>query len=240
MDGSDCVSSVARRRPLSAHGVSCTTAATSSVALRFSQLHLPFLELRVGALASARALRRRRPHHASRLRLRPVIPAKAQPEESIMIRLRMGVLSAIAAASLFAAGCATSPLQSAVGLYPSKPGPVNVKGSNKQVIESREYPYTFDDVFQAASDVIFRRGLIIEQKNKQAGTIVGNGHLEAVCGFGPCKMNITYILHVQEVNSKPTTRLTMTLDRHSLIAWGAESSEAIDILVDVQKHLASY
>jgi hypothetical protein len=154
---------------------------------------------------------------------------------------KISVLVIVAAVLVLTTGCfSTPPLRTGVGLYPNQPTPVKIKGSSKQFSSSRNFPFTFDDVFQAANDNAFRKGLIIEEKNEEAGTIVGNGYWQMICGAGPCGMNITYIIYVDEVDDNPTTRLTFLFDRYTITGWGGEAGVANDFLVEVQKILATY
>ena len=156
-----------------------------------------------------------------------------------MFRILVALTLAIGFVTL--TGCFTpAPLRSGIGLYPAQPAPVKIKGSNKQFSASRIYPFNFDDVFQAAGDVAFRQGLVIEEKNEKTGTITGNGYWQTICGAGPCNMNITYVIYVDEVDDKPTSKLTFLFDRYTTTAWGGEAGVANKFLVEVQKILATY
>ena len=152
----------------------------------------------------------------------------------------LGILTVVVGL-MFISGCfAPAPLRSGVGLYPGQPAPVKISGSNKQFSSSRNFPFSFDDVFQAASDTAFEKGLIIEKKNEEAGTITGNGYWQLICGAGPCNMNITYIIYVDEVDDSPTTKLTFMFDRYTTTGWGGEAGVATKFLIAVQKKLATY
>lgn len=65
------------------------------------------------------------------------------------------------------------------------------------------YSHTYDEVFQATQETIERMGLFVAAKDKDKGTISGNGRY----GGGPA---ITFDVRIEAVNTKPETRVTIS------------------------------
>jgi hypothetical protein len=145
-------------------------------------------------------------------------------------------LGSLAGCTTFSEG--TLPASTA-SLYPDRPGPSVIQGSRKQAIGSRNVPATFDELFDAAHKVAFQRGLDIDHEDRRNGKFSGKGYWQAICGAGPCKMQVTFAAYIGEIDPKPTSRLTLVLDRHGFMAWGGEDGAVNDFIIDVQKVLAA-
>lgn len=69
------------------------------------------------------------------------------------------------------------------------------------------YSHTYDEVFQACQEVIERMGLFVAAKDKDKGTISGNGKYQMTGeGFTP----ITFDVRIEALNTKPETRVTIS------------------------------
>jgi hypothetical protein len=132
--------------------------------------------------------------------------------------------------------CASGP-PSSVNLYaPSADGQHKARSTAKGQ-DSRIVSFSFDDVFEAANEAMFRRGLRIESKDENLGRITANGTYN--CN-GPV-MNATLAVYVEQINKKPESRLTVVVDRYGINCWGGgEKSFANKIAQDVQKVLSTY
>lgn len=98
--------------------------------------------------------------------------------------------------------------------------------------------HTYDEVFQAAQDAIERLGDIVTDKDKDKGTISG----KQVIGD-----KITFDIHVEALNAKPETRVTIS-STWDVRCWGCNdklksrvnSRLQEKLVAEMQKVLATY
>jgi hypothetical protein len=89
--------------------------------------------------------------------------------------------------------------------------------------------HTYDEVFQASQDAIERAGFFVTAKDKDKGTISGNG----------AAGKFTFEMYIEPLNTKPETRVTMH-GRGKHWDWRYTSSQLDAILSELQKVLATY
>lgn len=101
---------------------------------------------------------------------------------------------------------------------------------------TRVYSHTYEEVFQASLDAIERMGLFATDKDKDKGTISGNGD------YRPRMMSVlikfTFNIHIEIVSTKPETRLTINFEQHP--KTGEPTRFADDFVIEVQKVLSTY
>lgn len=137
-------------------------------------------------------------------------------------------------------GCATTP-PSSVGLYGDTAGAQAVKGSSAQTVINRTVPYTAEEVRDAAEAALFRKGLNVEEKNASKGRVTAAGAYRSMCGAGPCNIIVTVAVYSKQISSKPSTRMTLLVDRHTFTGWGGgDSVIANEIVGEIQKILTTY
>jgi hypothetical protein len=105
------------------------------------------------------------------------------------------------------------------------------------------YQHTYDEVFQASLEAVERMGLFVTDKDKDKGTISGNGNYQLRGGHVPRKW--TFDIHIEALNTKPETRLTIDCERkdHSSVGANAKHTEAMfrgDLSSEAEKVLATY
>jgi len=106
---------------------------------------------------------------------------------------------------------------------------------------TRIYTHTYDEVFQASQETIERMGLFITDKDKDKGTISGNGKYRVLCGYGPCFMTLTFDIRLETVSTKPETRVTIDVKRQaSAFNPRGQSEVKNEFLSQLQKTLATY
>jgi len=156
------------------------------------------------------------------------------------VNTNIKLLAAIFSVFILSA-CATNPAPpSAIGLYGDSPGKQKVNGSRAQVVASRTFSYTYDDVFEAPQEGVFKKGLEVEKADKQTGKIIGSGWLQEICGAGPCLMSSTFAIYIEQISPEPKTRFEIVLDRHGFTAWGGEQKTVNNLLIEIQKVLGTY
>jgi hypothetical protein len=67
---------------------------------------------------------------------------------------------------------------------------------------TRVYQHTYDEVFQASLEAIERLGMFVTAKDKDKGTIAGNGKTSA-------SITVYFDIHIEAVNTTPETRVTI-------------------------------
>lgn len=111
------------------------------------------------------------------------------------------------------------------------PGGALPAGSSKEV--SRVYQHTYDEVFQASQEAIERMGLFLVSKDKEKGTISGNGV------YKWAGKDCTFDIHIEAINTSPETRVTINAKVKGIIP-GSESKLKADFLAMLQQVLATY
>jgi len=92
------------------------------------------------------------------------------------------------------------------------------------------YQHTYDEVFQATQEAIERRGYFVTDKDKDKGTISGNGE----------SGHFTFDIHIEALNTKPETRVAIDVVFKGLGAGAVRQSVSQKILTEIQKVLATY
>jgi len=102
---------------------------------------------------------------------------------------------------------------------------------------TRVYPHTYDEVFQASQETIERMGLFVADKDKDKGTISGNGRYNP--DGGPLSKNCTLDIHIEALNTKPETRVTIHAKVKGVISgWDGPLKDRF--LIELQKVLDTY
>jgi hypothetical protein len=112
-----------------------------------------------------------------------------------------------------------------------KPGGALPAGSSKEV--SRVYQHTYDEVFQASQEAIERMGLFLVDKDKDKGTISGNGV------YKWAGKDCTFDIHIEALNTKPETRVTINAKVKGIVV-GSEAKLKADFLAMLQQVLSTY
>lgn len=120
---------------------------------------------------------------------------------------------------------------------PFAPGKDNKNDFKKQA--SRTYSHTYDEAFQASQNALERMGMNVTAKDKDKGTLSGNG--KYVPKGWVASLSFTFDVHVETVNTNPETRVTIYFKKNG--SWGMgreEDAFGDDFLSEVQKVLATY
>jgi len=99
---------------------------------------------------------------------------------------------------------------------------------------TRIYTHTYDEVFQASQEAIERMGMFVTDKDKDKGTISGNGDSRAA-GSGQ-RFRVDFEIHIEAVSTKPETRVSINTKCHK---W-AEKGFKADFLSELQRTLSTY
>ena len=138
-------------------------------------------------------------------------------------------------------GCATTTPPSSLGLYGDTAGPQAVKGSSAQAVVNRTVPYTAEEVRDAAETALFRKGLDVQENNVRKGRVTAAGAYQIMCSGGPCNVIITVAVYAKQISPKPSTRMTLLVDRHSWVGGGGgENTIATEIVGEIQKILTTF
>jgi len=105
--------------------------------------------------------------------------------------------------------------------------------NDKHKTATRIYQHTYDEVFQASLEAIERMGLFVEDKDKDKGTISGNGV------YKWAGKDCTFDIHIEAINTSPETRVTINAKVKGIIP-GSESKLKADFLAMLQQVLATY
>lgn len=133
-------------------------------------------------------------------------------------------------------GCASAP-PSAAGLYGPKLIKQQLKISSAQYTDTRVVNFTRQEVFEAANTALLRIGYQTDYQSPNQDMIAGSGEYPG-CGSRP---RVTMAIYMEQLDTKPTTRFDILLDRYSLACVGIISSAAAnDIANEMQKVLATY
>ena len=137
-------------------------------------------------------------------------------------------------------GCGGKVAVPSIGLYGDTAGQQSVKGSREQAVVNRTLPYTTDEVLDAAETALFRKGFNVEEKNTAKGRLTASGMYRHICGNGPCDQAYTVAVYVKQTSPKPTTQLTLLLDRYTGWAGFEVYSVANEFAGEIQKILTTY
>jgi len=111
--------------------------------------------------------------------------------------------------------------------------------SDKDQEFTRVYQHTYDEVFQASQEAIERTGYFITHKDKDKGTISGNGIFYSKTSVGLMSKKCTFDFHIETLNTKPETRVTINAN---VEVWGAPAASRLKerFSDELQKVLATY
>jgi hypothetical protein len=119
-----------------------------------------------------------------------------------------------------------------------KPGGALPAAPKKEEAASQVYQHTYDEVFQASQEAIERMGLFLGDKDKDKGTLNGNGPYQEPGYTGTFKM--IFDIHIETLSTKPETRLTINTQVKGMVARHELQSFNQRFLSEVQKVLATY
>jgi hypothetical protein len=143
--------------------------------------------------------------------------------ESFWFTKRVAIATfALALGILVFGGCA-------VGM--PKPGAALPPAPSKEV--SRVYQHTYDEVFQASQEAIERMGLFLTGKDKDKGTISGNGV------YKWAGKDCTFDIHIEALNTNPETRVTINAKVKGIVV-GSEAKLKAEFLAELQQVLSTY
>jgi hypothetical protein len=114
-----------------------------------------------------------------------------------------------------------------------------VPNNDKDQEFTRVYQHTYDEVFRATQETIERMGLYVTAKDKDKGTISGNGNFKTNDGQAarPC----TFDIHIEVLNTKPETRVTVSAKAKSTFFRGNWEAAFKNVFSDqLQKVLSTY
>ena len=106
---------------------------------------------------------------------------------------------------------------------------------------TRVYPFTYDEVFQAAEKALLRLGWRVSGKDKDKGIIQGtviDQHL-SVMNYDKNQFE----MHIETVSSKPETRITLVVKVHHVWTISDVRTRQVcaeDYFGELQKVLATY
>ncbi len=119
-----------------------------------------------------------------------------------------------------------------------KPGGGLPAVPKKEDTASQVYQHTYDEVFQASQEAIERMGLFLGDKDKDKGTLNGNGPYQEPGYTGTFQM--IFDIHIETLSTKPETRLTISTQHKGMIASHELKSFNQRFLSEVQKVLSTY
>ncbi len=108
-------------------------------------------------------------------------------------------------------------------------------GNDKEL--TRVYQHTYDEVFQASQEAIERMGLYVTAKDKDKGTISGNGNYQPP---GAGRFEWTFDIHIETLSTKPETRVTINANAGSGCGAGCRNAFKQDMAGNLQKVLSTY
>lgn len=116
-----------------------------------------------------------------------------------------------------------------------------VPGKDKDEAPSQVYQHSYDEVFQASLETIERMGLFVTDKDKDKGTISGNGEYHYPCGAAvPCGGKLTFEVNIETVSAKPEVRVTMRPKFLMHITRGPRLTFPPDFFIQLQKVMSTY
>ncbi len=108
----------------------------------------------------------------------------------------------------------------------------------KDDTSSQVYQHTYDEVFQASQEASERLGYSVTAKDKDKGTISGNGAFDPQNGMAPTQC--TFDILIETLNAKPETRLTINVKAKSMFGGRVEKAFKLRFLGEVHKVLSTY
>ncbi len=136
-------------------------------------------------------------------------------------------------------GCLVgAPPPSAVGLYGPNPELQDIPGSNGQGLVTRTVEFTSEEVYEATNTAMLRLGYDAEIKDKNKGMVAGSGFYECA---GSLRPPVTMAIYIKQIDTNPTSKITVLVDRHDIQCWGTGETLAANQLVgEILKVLSTY
>jgi len=102
------------------------------------------------------------------------------------------------------------------------------------------YQHTYDEVFQASQEAIERMGMYVSAKDKDKGTISGNGIFNVTGSMGPVGKKCTLNIHIETLNTKPETQVTVSANVKGV--WGGWANTDLErkLSMQIQQVLSTY
>jgi|SRR5208283_331321 len=111
-------------------------------------------------------------------------------------------------------------------------------GKEKDEQLTRIYTHTYDEVFQASQEALERLSLTVTDKDKDKGTVDGNGDYRMSNGSF-AKVNV--LAHIETISAKPEVRVTLVLKIKAPPLEGRIARNFVpDFFNELQKVLATY
>ena len=119
--------------------------------------------------------------------------------------------------------------------------PLASGASKKDKEATRIYSHTYDEVFQASLETIERMGYFVTAKDKDKGTISGDGIVKLVMGSaGPENKKCSFDIHIETLNTSPQTRVTINATVKCIGGWAPANTLKETFLTELQKVLSTY
>jgi hypothetical protein len=147
---------------------------------------------------------------------------------------RAGVTAIVLVLGVLIFGGYTASFPKPGGALPAAPN------KDKDQVFTQVYKHTYDEVFQASQETIERLGLFITDKDKDKGTISGNGVYQQMTRVGPTNLKTTLAIHIETVSAKPETRVTINAHMEGMVGRSWEKDFKQTFLREVQKVLVTY
>lgn len=111
-----------------------------------------------------------------------------------------------------------------------KPGGALPAAAKKDHVYTQVLQHTYDEVFQAVQETIEREGLFVTNTDKDKGTL----------GAKSSSGKWTFDIHVETLNAKPETQVTVVVRYPGLLLGSDYDREAQKLLAELQKVLSTY
>jgi len=102
---------------------------------------------------------------------------------------------------------------SSIGLYKDQPG--RIKGSKAQASETRMVGSNAEEVADVIGKSFKMIGFDFESRNDKKGLYTGRGVWQAPGQTTKCTTPYTFAAYIRQIDSKPTTKLTVLIDRYN-------------------------
>jgi hypothetical protein len=141
--------------------------------------------------------------------------------------MKVRLAPALTALVLMGQGCVSSVAPSSIGLYGNVAGPQKVKGSSAQAVSTRTVNYDQADTVEAITKSFNMMGLDFEVRDDKTGICTGRGSWNAPGQVTPCTTPYTFAVYVKQIDNKPTSTLTVLIDRHSVCGGALHPQEVL-------------
>jgi hypothetical protein len=111
-----------------------------------------------------------------------------------------------------------------------------VPNNDKDQESTRVFDHTYDEVFQASLEALERMGYFVTTKDKDKGTISGNGIFYSQSVAKKC----TFDIHVEILNTKPETQVTVNAKVKGVWGGWADTEVKRKLFMQLQQVLSTY